>query len=532
MSGLSFNRRIGAASDVKELEYCVALHQTVPRDNATVSSTDVRCLLASRYGLKLSQAQAAAVVRSLGGVATRTTDSDSGNKSNHSQPSTPITLPAASRSDHGGYDEGNDEHWFETSWDQETGEVTVSGKEHKESLLSQVKRLSDEDVQQKAETKESNGRRRRRQVPEVQEEYLDLVQLLSILLIPSMARAAQEFYKGPKHRPSLRRHKGNWFTQPFWDLNYKIQCWSANRWYKKYTTCRPRPSDLIVQKLKALFKDRGDLTDGSHFEYSEHDGDIPGDLLTAPILNEKLVEELLVDHGEVERAQDLELIRDMVAAAQTASGRLDHEALVQAVTMDLKEWEVECEDHLSTIFKDVFGTPDPATVPDLEFLEALKAAERAKRFDSEVGDNDRVNHHPISVDAYMSGYINSTVVREEPPSGWKNLQVIDEEDRKDVRDAAEQLVGALGVCIRFLFSIFCCFFLQGKSLGPFDNERFNVDMVTDEHLSLVVVVVIWLFFLFTYVTIVLAHRRPQIGKLLLLLFYFHPTAPWCTHRSL
>jgi len=71
MSGFTFPRRVGAAADVLELQYVVALHQTTPRDNATLSSWDVRSLLASKYGLRIQPKQAEAVVRALGGTTTR-----------------------------------------------------------------------------------------------------------------------------------------------------------------------------------------------------------------------------------------------------------------------------------------------------------------------------------------------------------------------------------------------------------------------------------------------------------------------------
>jgi hypothetical protein len=67
-----FKRRVGAAADVAELEYCIALHQTAPetRKNATVSSRDVQRLLTSRYGLSLTHGQAIELVRSLSGGGT------------------------------------------------------------------------------------------------------------------------------------------------------------------------------------------------------------------------------------------------------------------------------------------------------------------------------------------------------------------------------------------------------------------------------------------------------------------------------
>jgi hypothetical protein len=73
-----FKRRSGAAADVAELEYCIALHQTCPetRNNATVSSRDVQRLLTSRYGLSLTHGQSIELVRSLsgGGTTVQATD--------------------------------------------------------------------------------------------------------------------------------------------------------------------------------------------------------------------------------------------------------------------------------------------------------------------------------------------------------------------------------------------------------------------------------------------------------------------------
>ena len=69
---VQFQRIVGAAADVNELEYCSALHQTTQADttrsNGTVSSRDVQRLLVSRYGLdQLRHAQCARLVQSLGG---------------------------------------------------------------------------------------------------------------------------------------------------------------------------------------------------------------------------------------------------------------------------------------------------------------------------------------------------------------------------------------------------------------------------------------------------------------------------------
>ena len=314
MSGLCFRRRVGAAADVKELEYCVALHQTVPRDNATVSSTDVRCLLASRYGLQLSHAQAGAVVRSLGGMM-KHTEID--------------TVPS------------DNELWVETD---------SSEGENLETKLVPLASLSPSRSVGNNTTFTSDAWHPSQPTPPTDrptEEYLDMVQLLSILLLPYLARHADEFKNGRHPPPSIRKNVGNRFTQWYWNIVHRIECWLANRWYRVYESCRPQPANVMDHAQKALLKR---LNDGSAHGSSERGEGYfrqrQGRPTPAPILDEQLVESLLLEYGEVERAQNSELIRDMVAVAQTSSGRLDHAALLQAVSMDLQEWEVESEDRL------------------------------------------------------------------------------------------------------------------------------------------------------------------------------------------
>ena len=78
-------------------------------------------------------------------------------------------------------------------------------------------------------------------------------------------------------------------------------------------------------------------------------------------LNVDLVEALLLEFGEYERAQNPQLLRDMVQAASggVENGRLDVPALVRALTSDVREhWRVGCEDDRSTYAQDVLGV-DP-----------------------------------------------------------------------------------------------------------------------------------------------------------------------------
>jgi hypothetical protein len=55
-----FERPIGAAADVRELEYVAALHQTDDADNdkwmdGSIEATDVKNFLLSRYGVQVTK---------------------------------------------------------------------------------------------------------------------------------------------------------------------------------------------------------------------------------------------------------------------------------------------------------------------------------------------------------------------------------------------------------------------------------------------------------------------------------------------
>ena len=60
MSNYVFERPVGAAADVRELEYIAALHQTQDEENddwmdGSIEATDVKNFLLSRYGIKVTK---------------------------------------------------------------------------------------------------------------------------------------------------------------------------------------------------------------------------------------------------------------------------------------------------------------------------------------------------------------------------------------------------------------------------------------------------------------------------------------------
>ena len=81
MSGLRFERPVGAGADAKELEYVIALQQTSKetRSNASVSSADILALLRSRYSMNhLSHEQLIQVVQAFGGGDTQVDEPSKG----------------------------------------------------------------------------------------------------------------------------------------------------------------------------------------------------------------------------------------------------------------------------------------------------------------------------------------------------------------------------------------------------------------------------------------------------------------------
>jgi hypothetical protein len=297
-----FTRMLGAPADVKELEYISALHQTcVPdtRANGTVSSFDVQSLLSSRYGLKLSHEECIDIVRGLGGGWS---------------PEEMINI-------HGntsikGY-----------------GTVVHSFLEKRKSVTSGEVRASGE-----AGSSPVEG------VPkDYPEEYLDLVQILSILQIPVLARAAEELRSGSLTDQEQVDDTNGEGRGLYLYSGWKQKRDRAREARKKAVanSLRPKPRGLIQAVLKILLRD---LTLLGNDDSPDID----------PILDVSLIKKILLECGETERIQDAELMREMVEVARSPSGRLDVEAFANALTSDLDQWQVGNEDRLSTIFFDVF----------------------------------------------------------------------------------------------------------------------------------------------------------------------------------
>ena len=255
---LHFRRPRGAAADVKELEYIVALCQTNVRESATLGSLDVQRHLKSRYGLSISHEQAIEVVQGVCG-----------------------------------------------------GDAVV-GEEDDDDLP---------------------------------ERYFDLVQLLSVLLIPAIARKRRDVLEGVPEKPLFDEPEYLQWAKGAFGWFWKLPFWSLVNVGWHYEKAWTEPVNGLLSDARRLLL-----------------AEVGGDRL----LDETLVRDLLLQHGEVERAQNDELIREMVLVAGATTGLLDDEALLRAVSADLVDWDVDGETRLSSFLFDVFGQNDVEKIEQLE----------------------------------------------------------------------------------------------------------------------------------------------------------------------
>ena len=192
-------------------------------------------------------------------------------------------------------------------------------------------------------------------------------------------------------------------------------------------------------------------------------------------LSEEFVRSLLLKYGEVERAADATLIREMVHVAQSQSGLLDDEAWINALSSGLEDWDVQADGRFSTFFEDVFGMTSPRHVeaPEQRISVSLKSPETNDEEIALAGNSN--NEATPGVTDFNAGEdaLDVEDVASCTKSGTAN----------DTTDKVEKSIGERKPR---------CWKSQQHL---FNSERFNIDMVIDAHASLCAVVVIWLFFI-------------------------------------
>lgn len=290
----SFPFPCGANIDVKELEYIVSLHQTcLPtlRKDATIATNDIFLFLKSRYGLDLSSQDVLDILRGLGGNRAQSFEVDSDNKGNDNNNNC-----VKSCSSHVGHDNKCD------CIDIEKGSRLIIDYA----------------------SEENNDK----------ECYLDLVQLVSILIIPTLVRCAN-YAENTNQDESKTMLQDGQETTIHGYLFYEVLA------ILEKTSIAAKPSQF---QQSPLFE--SDETTTRNKEV---------------LLSKQSIIDLLLSVGEVSASCNDLLIDQMIECAlgtkhkDTIRGTLNEEVFMRAMTSDILEWEPETEGRWSTPFQDVFG---------------------------------------------------------------------------------------------------------------------------------------------------------------------------------
>lgn len=287
----TYHRSVGPKADVRELQYVAALQQTCDwesRTSGTVSSLDILRFLRSRYCVQASQEEARDIVRGLGGGF----------------PSDPARRGIANSI-------RDEMEVAEPIQQQHVGRWKKQPVDDQPSREEFVQEISQPRI-----------------------EYLDLVALQAVLLIPTFARYAKKFMEArngsfaetgatPDHSEHASGHEA--------DGNGENGC----------STLDPKPEDLIEFVFLLMRRAVGE---------NSVDGKSDDD---PSVLSPAIVRKLLIYNGEYEKANDKKLVQEMADVATKQSNRFDELALVQAIAGDLGGWEVGCEDHVSSFEEDI-----------------------------------------------------------------------------------------------------------------------------------------------------------------------------------
>lgn len=256
-----------------------------------------------------------------------------------------------------------------------------------------------------------------------------------------LSNAADEFRNGPHPEPFVAETEVTTISRkllfPFIRCFDWVRTWWANRKYAQYHRLRPQPHfNVLPMEISRIWIDALGLENED-----------------CPIVDEELVRNLLIKHGELERANNPRLVQEMVVAARSATGCLDAESFANAVSSDLTDWNVGSEDILSTFFEDVFGTDNPADVKQLEAVD-----------EQNIGA-------PTDLESFQN------------------------HEKERIRSPRCSRVCTSLFC---LFTLgWCCGYCTSDTETIFNVEPSNIDFDVDAHSSLVAAVLIWIFSLLT-----------------------------------
>jgi hypothetical protein len=405
----AFNRPVGAAADVRELEYISALHQTssVLDTDGTVSAQDVLLFLRSRFGLKLTEDDAMDIVKGLSGTARiplpsiekkvwklrRRKNAFRKKAQGDGDVRAPRKGKLCSCLQRGARHVEEDREavlpglvgpvptWTKCSCLRRNKE----GKDEEDELAAveaQLNSLQGKDAKRGWEFP-ALQRQVRREVPKQVATLVrfDLVQMTSMLLIPSLVRIERHRFKPPRTtplpQPALPVWKSQKVARRIWTLSalavkiLKIPVLLVHQERHRRLSAikeslRPEPETILVDVLRILLGSLDDCKEpASNLDSFIVDESITfntglsvraffPELLRTVVTND-LIRDMLERHQLEDAAQDEVLIKQMVELVGGEGAILDERAFAHALTADVKRWPLECEDDVTTTFYDVFG---------------------------------------------------------------------------------------------------------------------------------------------------------------------------------
>lgn len=222
------------------------------------------------------------------------------------------------------------------------------------------------------------------------EVYLDPIQVLGALLIPTLIKAKREADiangiiedDAPiPDNPEISFHQ--LLHQPrqfFANHRESMRLERRRKERDELDSLRPTPRRLIRDVLVMMIHHLDESNPNPMLRRAQESKDVrnksPASAtprLRRLVINEDVVRDLLLSFGEFEAADDDELIREMVIVAGGDGATFDELAFSRALTSDILAWTCGMEDGVNETFADVFGF-DPVAKNEYDLARSLLEA--------------------------------------------------------------------------------------------------------------------------------------------------------------
>ena len=222
------------------------------------------------------------------------------------------------------------------------------------------------------------------------EVYLDLIQVLGAILIPTLIKSKREadivdgiIEEDPPtpDNPEVSFHLLLHQPRQFFANHHESKRLKRKRREKaELDSLRPTPRRLIRDVLVMLIHHVDESNPNPMLRRAQESKDVrkkspanDNPRLRRVAISEDFVRDLLFSFGEIDAADDDELIREMVIVAGGDGAVLDELAFARALTSDILAWTCGMEDDINETFVDVWGF-DPVAKNEYDLARSVLAA--------------------------------------------------------------------------------------------------------------------------------------------------------------